>query len=157
PTPDHVARSAFFLGVLQYEDGKFAEALEHFRGFADKYPAGSLAAQARLRLGFCQVKLKQYADARKTLQPLVDKDPALADQALLWIGKAHLGQADPTKPDTLKSAIESFRKSAELAGQRSSANPPDPSARTRKGEALLELAEAQQLAKQYRDAAATYN
>ena len=33
PTPDHVARATFFLAVLQYEDGRFGEALEHFKTF----------------------------------------------------------------------------------------------------------------------------
>ena len=39
--------------------------------------------EAQLRMGFCQVQLKQFDDAIKTLQPLADKEPALADQALL--------------------------------------------------------------------------
>jgi tetratricopeptide (TPR) repeat protein len=156
PAPDHVARATFFLGVLQYEDGRFAEALDHFKGFATQFPAASLAPEAQLRQGFCQVQLKQFDDAVKTLQPLADKDPLLADQALLWIAKAQAGKADPAKPDSYRTALETFRRAAEKASQRAGATPPDPGAKARRGEILVELAEAQQSARQFRDAAATY-
>jgi len=158
PAPDYVARAGFFLGVMQYEDGKFADALTHFTAFIQQHPSSPLTAEAHLREGFCQVQLKQFAEAQKTLQPLVDKEPRLADQCLLWIGKAQVGAADPTKgpayEQALKAAEDTFRKAAERA--QNIANT-DPEARTRRGEILLELAEAQQLAKQFREAAATYN
>src|SRR5205814_2810898 len=82
PPPDHVARSTFYLGVLMYEDGRFADALTHFSTFVQQYPASPLAADAQLRQGFSQVQLKQFDAAIKTLQPLVDKEPRLSDQAL---------------------------------------------------------------------------
>ncbi len=155
--PDHVARATFFLGVLQYEDGRFGEAHQHFKTFAEKYPSSSLVPEARLRQGFCSVKLQQFDAALKMLQPLADKNLLLADQALLWIGKAQVGQADPKKPDSYKSAIETFRKAADKANQRATSNPPDPGGKQRRGEALVELAEAQQFARQFKDAASTYN
>src|SRR5262249_13786253 len=140
PPPDHVARAMFFLGVLQYEDGRFGDAQAHFKNFADKNATSPLAAEARLRQGFCQVQLQQIKPALDTLGPLAEKNALLADQALLWIGKAHLGQADPKKPESYKSAIDYFRKSAEKAQQRATATPPDAGAKQRKGEALMELA-----------------
>jgi TolA-binding protein len=155
--PDHVARAMFFLGVLQYEDGRFGEALDHLKSFAEKYPTSPLVPEAQLRQGFCLVQAKQFAAAVKVLQPLADKNALLADQAFLWIGKAQVGLADPKKADSYKSAIDSFRKSAEKAQQRAANNPPDLGAKRRKGEALIELAEAQQFARQFRDAAGTYN
>lgn len=156
PPPDHVARATFFLATLQYEDGRFGEALEHFKAFVTQYPTAALAPEARLRMGFCQAQMKQNDDAVRTLQPLVDKEPALADQALYWIARAEMNKADPAKPDSYRPAIETFRKAAERANQRVTANPPDPRARGRRGDALLDLAEAQQLSKQVREAAATY-
>ncbi len=146
PVPDHVARAAFFLGVLQYEDGRHAEALEHFKTFVTRYPSASLSAEAKLRQGFCQVQLKQYDDALRTLTPLADKEAALADQALLWMAKAQAGKADPAKPDSYKPALETFRKAATKASDK-----------VRRGEILVELAEAQLLAKQPKDAAGTLN
>jgi TolA-binding protein len=154
PDPDHVARAMFFLGVLQYEDGRFAEALEHFKTFATKFPTATLVVEARLRQGFCEVQLKQHDAALKTLQPLADRDPLLADQALFWMAKAQAGKADPAKPETFRPAIDTFRNAADKANARAGT---DPRARHRRGEILAEMAETQQLARLYKDAAATYN
>ncbi len=156
--PDHIARATFFLGVLQYEDGRFAEALTRFQTFTKQFPDGPLSREATLRQGFCMVQLKQWADAQRTLGPLTDKDPLLADQCLLWIGKAQIGSADPSNPaqyeQALRTGIDTLRRAAERAGQLA-AN--DPGAKVRRGEILLELADAQQLAKQYKEAAAVLN
>jgi len=157
PAPDYVARSAFFLGVIQYEGGKFGEALGKFVDFPKAYPGSFLQPEAQLRAGFCQVQLKEWGNALKTLQPLIDKEPRLADQALLWSGKALVGAADPTKPQeyaqVLNQAMDHFRRAAERSQQLASS---DPEAKVRRGEALLELADTQQLAKQYKEAANTY-
>jgi TolA-binding protein len=154
PAPDHVARAAFFLGVLQYEDGRFAEALEYFRTFAAQHPTAALAPEARLRQGFCEVQLRQFDAALRTLQGLADKHPLLADQALLWTAKAQAGKADPLKPETYRAALDTFRQAADRANQRAGA---DPRAKKRRGQILAELAEAQQHARLYREAAATCN
>jgi cellulose synthase operon protein C len=158
PAPDHVARASFFLGVMLYEDGKFADALTRFVNFQQQLPNSPLLNEAKLRQGFCQVQLKQFAEAQKTLQPLVDKEARLADQALLWIGKAQVGAADPNKPPEyeqgIKAAVETLRKAGDRANQLVQT---DPGAKVRRGEILAELADAQQLIKQYREAANTYN
>src|SRR6185437_11214615 len=157
PLPDHVARATFFLGVMQYEDGKFAEAVTQLNAFRQQQPTSPLSAEAQLRLGFCQVQLRQFAEAQKTLQPLADKEPRLADQALLWIAKAQAGAGDPANcpayEQALKTALDTFRKAADRANQLASS---DPNAKTRRGEILLEMADTQQLAHQYKEAAATY-
>jgi cellulose synthase operon protein C len=157
PAPDYVARSAFFLGVIQYEGGKFGEALGKFVDFPKAYPGSTLQTEAQLRAGFCQVQLREWGNALKTLQPLIDKEPRLADQALLWSGKALVGAADPTKPQeypqVLNQAMDHFRRAAERSQQLASS---DPEAKARRGEALVELADTQQLAKQYKEAANTY-
>jgi TolA-binding protein len=158
PPPDHVARALFYLGTLQYEDGKFAEALTKLGEFVKQFPNSPLAAEAQLRQGFCQVQLKQFAEAPKILQPLADKYPNLADQALLWIAKAQVGAADPGNPQqheqSLKAAVDTFRKAADKAQQLTNT---DPEAKARKGDILLELGDAQQMLRQYKEAAATYN
>jgi TolA-binding protein len=156
--PDHVARAAFFLGLLQYEDGKFSDALTRLVEFAKAHPKSPLAAEALLRQGACHVQLKQYAEAIKVLQPLADREPRLADQCLLWIGKARVGAADPKNAtayeQALKSGIEAFRKAAERAVALAER---DPDAKARRGEILVELADTQQLARQFKEAADTYN
>ena len=157
PAPDHVARSMFFLGVMNYENGQFAEALSRFADFGKQFPASPLAAEVHLRQGFCQVQLKQFAEAQKTLAPLVDREPRLADQAMLWLAKAQVGAADPNNQaaydQALKTGLETLRRAAERAGQFAAA---DPEARGRRAEILAETADAQQRARQYKEAAATY-
>ncbi len=145
--PDHVARSLFFLGVLQYEDGRFAEALTRFATFAQQMPNSPLTNDARLRQGFCQVQLKQFNEAVRTLEPLVNKDTKLADQAQLWIGKAQVGAG------FLPFALQSLKQAASRASQ---LVPQDPDAKVRYAEILAEMADTQQLAKNYLEAAALY-
>jgi TolA-binding protein len=158
PPPDHVVRAGLHLGVLLYEDGRFADALARFTTFVQQHPNSPLVPEAQLRQGFCQVQLKQYAEAIKTLQPLEAREPRLADQALFWTARAQAGAADPNNPQArdqqLRAAIDTFRRAGDRAQQLAGA---DPEARTRRGEILLELADTQQLAKLHKDAAGTYN
>jgi TolA-binding protein len=157
PPPDYVAGAAFYSGELLYEADKPADALGLFADFGKQYPTSSLLSDAVLRQGFCQVQLKQFADAIKTLQPLADREPRLADQALLWIGKAQVGAADPRQPQpysqALNTAMDTFRRAADRAQQLVNN---DPDARQRKGAIYLELAATQELAKQFPAATATY-
>src|SRR5262249_12532059 len=108
-----------------------------------------------LRIGFCQVQLKTFDAAIKILQPLADKQPALADQALLWLGKAQAGSGNPENAaawlQAQKTAIDTLRKAVDRAKK------PDPEVRTRRGVILLEMIDIQQGAKLYKDAANTCN
>ncbi|HEV3116524.1 MAG TPA: tetratricopeptide repeat protein, partial [Gemmataceae bacterium] len=157
PPADHVARATLYLGLMLYEDGKFADALARLEGFTKQWPKSPLVADAQLREGFCRVQLKQFPEALRVLQPLADKEPRLADQALLWIGKAQAGAGDPNNAQAyaqaLRIAMDIFRRAADRANQMIAQ---DAEARTRRGEILLELADTQQLAKQYRESAGTY-
>lgn len=160
PMPDHVARASFYLGVLLYEGGRFGEARTRFTEFAKGHADSPLAPAAQLRLGFCLVQLKDFAEAAKILRPLADNERRLADQALLWLGKARAGSAPdaatnfPAYAQTLREAIDLYRQAADRAAQ---LVPADPEAKQRRAEILLEAADLQQLIKQYREAAGTYN
>jgi TolA-binding protein len=155
--PEHVARAAFFLGAIDEEEGRYAEALAAFEAFAKQYPGSSLLPDAALRRGLCLVEMKRYAEAQKILKLLADGEPRLADQALAGLARAQVGAADPAKAAeydaTLKAAADAFRQAAEKAHQ---AERTVPAAKTRRGEILLQLAGVQQLAKQFKEAAATY-
>jgi TolA-binding protein len=158
PAPDHVQRATLYLGELLYEAGKFSDAQARFAAFAQANPNSPLTAEANLRLGFCFVQLKQFADAVKVLQPLADKEPKLADQALLWLAKSQAGSADPAKPpqeyeNALKAAIDTFRRAADKAQGLTNT---DPEAKSRRAEILLEMADVQQQARLFKDAASTY-
>src|SRR5262245_56673914 len=155
PAPDHIARAMLYLGVLQYEGGKFAEALTRFTDFEKQFANSPLLPEVQLRIGFCQVQLKQFEPAIKGLQALADKQSALADQALLWLAKAQAGNAAPENADAWlkaqKTAIETLRKAADKA------NAADAEVRARRGQILLEMIDIQQGAKLYKDAASTCN
>lgn len=155
PPPDYVMQAAFYHALLLYEAGRFADAAPRFALFARQVPRSPLAPEAVLRLGQCQVQMKQYGEAVKTLQPLAEKEPQLADLALFWLGKALVGAADPgspkSNPQVFKTALDTLRRAAEKAKQSA-----DPRARVLQGKALLEIADAQQLARQFKEAAAGY-
>jgi TolA-binding protein len=158
PLPEYVAGAAFHGACLNYEAGKFGEALAKFLAFVKDHPSAPLVPDAKLRVGFCQVQLKQYDEAVKTLLPLPDQTPRLADQALYWLAKARVAgataAADPTaRTNLLTAAAETFRKAAEKASQLA---PQDPDAKARRGDILMDLGDAQQLAGQYQPAAQTY-
>jgi TolA-binding protein len=154
--PDHVARATFFLGLLFYENGRFADAEARLADFIKRYPNSPLGSEARLRLGLCQVQLKQYAQAIGTLQPLAEKEPRLADQALLWLGRAQVGAAHPENAQAYQQALKVARATFQRAADKAQAlAATDSDAKTRQGEILLELADTQQLAGQFQEAAAT--
>ncbi|MBA4190138.1 MAG: hypothetical protein C0467_19310 [Planctomycetaceae bacterium] len=160
PAPDYVAGAAFYGACLNYEAGKFGEALPKFQAFAKDFAASPLKDDATLRAGFCFVQSKAYDDASKTLQPLVNH-PKLADQALYWLGKAQLGQAlatDINNPNLrnqlFTNSLNNLRMAADKANQFGGQ---DPDAKARRPEIMLELADALLTANQPAPAAQVYD
>src|SRR5262249_56745691 len=80
-----------------------------------------------------------------------------ADECGWGSERPRAGTADPNTPQqteaVMRVAVEPSRRAADRAGQLITQ---DPDAKARRSEALLEMADAQQSAKQYKDAAATY-
>ena len=81
--------------------GNFGEALTRFAEFPKLYPQSPLRNDAEMRIGFCQVQMRAFGDAMKTLTPLIDREPGLSDQVLFWLGKAQAGTADREQPAQL--------------------------------------------------------
>jgi TolA-binding protein len=160
PAPGHVGRATFYLAVLHYEGGKFSDAKTRFAEFVKLFPQSSLKTEAEVRIGYCQVQLREYADAIKTLTPLVEKEARLSDQVLFWIGKAQVGLAPDATANlqahnqAISTAINTFRSAAERAQR---VLDKDPDAKSRRGEALLEMADQMQHIWQNKEAAATYS
>ncbi len=156
PPPEHVLRAVFYLSLIQAEDGKFAEALAGFGALLQQFPKLPFIAEVQLRVGYCQMQLRNWPEAVKNLQPLCEH-PQLADQALWWFGRCQAGSADPANPQAfdqaVKGGLETLRRAAERANQFAER---DPSAKVRRGDILLELADTQQLVKMFREAAQTY-
>ncbi len=160
PAPDYVAGAAFYGACLNYEAGKFGEALPKFQAFTKEYATSPLKDDAVLRAGFCLVQSKAFDEAVKTLQPFADH-PRLADQARYWLGKAQIGQAqaaDPNNPNQRKqlydTAINSLRTAADKANQLAGQ---DPQAKARRPEILFELADTLLLTNQAQQAAQIYD
>jgi len=156
PPPDYLSRAVFYSGLLLAEEGKFPEALERFATLVQQFPKSPMVPDAQLRLGYCQMQLRVYAEAAKALQPLAEH-PQLGDQALWWLARCQVGAADPNNAAAfdlaLRAAMDTFRRAADRAGQMA---PRDPDAKGRRGDMLLELADTQMLAKMHREAAAAY-
>lgn len=160
PTPEYVSGAAFHTAGLKYEGGKFGEALEKFQAFIKANEKDPLAADALLRVGFCQVQLRQFDEAVKTLAPIAEKTPRLADQAMFWLGKAQFGAAqavDPNNPaereKQTKAALDTLRKAADKTKEFADK---DPDAKARRYDMLFELGDSLAVAKLPKDAAAVY-
>ena len=156
PTPAYVVRASFYLALVASEDGRYADALGGFTAFIQKHPKDPLIPEAQLRQGFCQMQLRNHAEAIKILQPL-GSHPQLADQALWWLARARVAAADPKNAQThaqaLAAAMAELRRAADRAAQMAQK---DPHAKARRGDILLELADTMQLAGKHKDAAAMY-
>ena len=161
PTPEYVAGAAFHGACLNYEAGKFPESMVKFQAFAKAFDKDPLAPDSQLRIGFCQVQMRQFDEAAKTLAPLAEKTPRLADQAGFWLGKAQLELAmavDGAKVDErnkkIKDALDGIRKAIDKTAQLAQQN--DADAKVRRPEMLFELADALQANKQSKDAVPVY-
>jgi TolA-binding protein len=157
PAPEHVARSNYYLGVLQSEAGRFADAQARFANYIKMNPKSPLVPECQLRQAICFVQTKQMPQAIQTLQPLLTREPQLADQILFWIGRAVAGSAPADNAGAVQEAsrraIAAFQQAAAKAKDREGA---DPDAKKRRGEILLHLGDTQQVAGQYKEAAQTY-
>lgn len=154
--PDYIPRAQFYSALLLAEDGRCGEALEGFNAFIQQYPGNALADEVRLRQGYCQLQVRNFAEAMKVLQPL-HNHPQLGDRAMWWFARAQVGAADPANAQAYeqaaRAACDMLNRAAERANQLGGS---DPEAKVRRGDILLELGDTQQLAKLYREAAATY-
>lgn len=67
--------AAYWLGEAYYVDGRYAEALAAFQSVVTGFPDSRKRADALLKAGFCQVELRQWAGARKSLRRVVSEFP----------------------------------------------------------------------------------
>ena len=67
--------AAYWLGEAHYVDGHYSEALEAFQAVVTQFPDSRKRADALLKAGYCQVELRQWAGARKSLRRVVSEVP----------------------------------------------------------------------------------
>src|SRR5207253_2995182 len=90
---------------------------------------------------------------------LVERDPRLSDQVLLWLGKAQAGMAPDAAANpkgheqTIQTAIGTLRQAADRAQK---LQDQDPDARSRRALVLLEIADQLQRIRQHKESAALY-
>ena len=87
------ADSRFFLGSLQYAQGKYAEAIETFDAFESALARSPWQATARLGRAWCLLKLDRPAEARKFLE-LAATDAKVGLEARYWLGLAQKTEKD---------------------------------------------------------------
>ncbi len=86
--PDtHYERAQAFLGQSLH-----AEAIEELKKFLAQDPSSPQRADAKLKLGIAQVRLKLYDQARDTFHALTSEQGPRADEASVWLGRVYLRQ-----------------------------------------------------------------
>jgi TolA-binding protein len=159
--PDFVGRAGFYLGVLHYEAGRFADSRARFSEFVERQPDSPLALDAQLFQGMSEVGLQQYTDALQTLQPLAEKETTRTGWALWWLGKAHAGSAESDDPEADQAALKKAIEMLRLAADTCKPSPNDPADRKKdmnsiRGEILLDLGEVYVKAGQPKEAAGVF-
>lgn len=75
PSDPLVSNAYYWLGESYYVTQNFKIALASFQTLLQKYPHSGKAPDAQLKVGYCQAELKDYADARRTLEAVVKAYP----------------------------------------------------------------------------------
>jgi cellulose synthase operon protein C len=154
--PDVVNQARFAAAVLRYENGQFDKGHDLFAELIDAAPP-ALAADARLYQGCCEVQLRQFAQAVETLTPLGGANTLGGAQALLWLGRATAGAADPDDADARRVDLHNALKILGRAEAKFKAAGDDARfALARRAEAMRESAEIHERLGQFAQAADLY-
>lgn len=109
---DRFSRAQAYLGQAFH-----AEAIEEFKKFLAADPSSPRRAEAKLKMGIAQVRLKQYDQARETFRALAKESGAESQEASVWLARVFLRQAQGDKLLELTKALPSSSLSAEQKGQ----------------------------------------
>lgn len=93
------------------------EAIEELKKFLAADPHSSRRAEARLKLGIAQVRLKQYDQARETFRALVKDGGTESREASVWLARVYLRQGQGDKLLEAARALPSSSLSPEQKGQ----------------------------------------
>lgn len=109
---ERLARAQVYLGQAFH-----AEAIEELRKFLAADPPSPQRAEAKLKLGIAQVRLKQYDQARETFRALAKEGAAESSEASVWLARVYLrqGQGDKLLDLAHTAAVSSL--AAEQKGQ----------------------------------------
>jgi len=83
-----VERSVFYLGIAQFNGGKFGDAIPVLERFLTLFPASSMAEEARVRQAQCLYRTDRFADAATAFAPAAAGDGPYAALAAFERGLA---------------------------------------------------------------------
>jgi soluble lytic murein transglycosylase len=109
---DRLNRAQAFLGQAFH-----AEAIEELKKFLLADPHSPRRAEAKLKLGIAQVRLKLYDHARETFRGLTKEGGPESREAAVWLARVYLRQGQGDKLLEAARAISSSSLSAEQKGQ----------------------------------------
>jgi soluble lytic murein transglycosylase len=109
---ERLARAQVYLGQSFH-----AEAIEELRKFLVADPQSSRRAEAKLKLGIAQVRLKQYDQARETFHSLVKDGGPESHEGSVWLARTYLRQGQGDKLLDLARTIQTSSLSLEQKGQ----------------------------------------
>ena len=109
---ERLARAQAYLGQAFH-----AEAIEELRKFLAADSSSPQRAEAKLKLGIAQVRLKQYDQARETFRVLEKEGAAESSEASVWLARVYLRQGQGDKLLDLAHTAAGSSLSAEQKGQ----------------------------------------
>ena len=109
---ERLARAQVYLGQSFH-----AEAVEELKKFLAADPQSPRSAEAKLKLGIAQVRLKQYDEARETFRALAKDGGTESHEASVWLARVYLRQGQGDKLLDLARTLPTSSLSAEQKGQ----------------------------------------
>lgn len=94
-----------------------AEGIQELKQFIAADPRSAQSADAKLKIGIAQVRLKRYNEASGTFSDLVKEKGAHTDEALVWLARIYLRQGEGDKLLQISRTSSFSGLSAERKGQ----------------------------------------
>ncbi len=113
PQPaERFSRAQAFLAQAYH-----AEAIEEIKRFLTTEPQSPRRADAKLKLGIAQLRLKQYDQAKETFRVLAKEGVSESHEATVWLARVYLRQGQGDKLLDLARAAPSSGLTSEQKGQ----------------------------------------
>jgi soluble lytic murein transglycosylase len=109
---ERLARAQAYLGQSYH-----AEAIEELRKFLMADPQSPRRAEAKLKLGIAQVRMKLYDQARETFRGLVKEGGPESYEGSVWLARVYLRQGQGDKLLDLARTLSTSSLSAEQKSQ----------------------------------------
>jgi len=75
PTSPIAENAQYWLGEAHYAKGEYDKAAQSFQAVGQRWPNSRKSADALLKLGFSQIEMKRFSEARVTLADVTRKFP----------------------------------------------------------------------------------